>query len=369
LLRAEHLTKYYGTTCAVNDVSFTVRRGEVAALLGPNGSGKSTLMRMLTGFFSPTAGRVLIDDVDVATRPAAARRRLGYLPEQVALYPELTVRRYLAFVAEVKGLAASARRVAVREVVDRCGLADVADRLAGTLSKGYRQRVGLAQALLGDPDVLVLDEPTVGLDPVQTVDMRALLRTLAGRTVLLSTHILSEASALCSASSSWPAGVSSPRTRRTASRAGSGSRASRSGSTARRRAWPRCSPGCPASCASRRRHRRPAGSRVRGLRERARARATALAAAVVGAAALLAVTLSVPTLEDLFVQLVGPRGSPRRRSRAEGGGCAASSRCFARSSARTSGRRSSIWSPRPSSRSPATTSTATSSTSSRSGSA
>ena len=198
MIEAQHLTKYYGTTCAVDDVSFTLRRGEVTALVGPNGSGKSTLMRMLTGYFSPTAGRILIDGVDVAARPALARRRLGYLPEQVALYPELTVRRYLAFVAEVKGVGGGARREAVRQVIDRCGLADVADRLAGTLSKGYRQRVGLAQALVGDPEVLVLDEPTVGLDPVQTVDMRGLLRTLAERTVLLSTHILSEASALCS---------------------------------------------------------------------------------------------------------------------------------------------------------------------------
>jgi len=198
VIAVEHLTKYYGTTRAVDDVSFSVGRGEVAALLGPNGSGKSTLMRMITGYFSPTAGRVLIDGVDIARQPALARGRVGYLPEQVALYPELTVRRYLAFVAEVKGLAARARRAAVGSAIERCGLADVADRLAGKLSKGYRQRVGLAQALIGDPEVLVLDEPTVGLDPVQTVDMRGLLRELTGRTMLLSTHILSEASALCS---------------------------------------------------------------------------------------------------------------------------------------------------------------------------
>jgi ABC-2 type transport system ATP-binding protein len=198
VIAVEHLTKYYGTTRAVDDVSFTVGRGEVAALLGPNGSGKSTLMRMLTGYFSPTAGRVRIDGVDVAGQPALARRRVGYLPEQVALYPELTVRRYLAFVAEVKGLGARARRAAVGDAIERCGLGDVADRLTGKLSKGYRQRVGLAQALIGDPEVLVLDEPTVGLDPVQTVDMRSVLRALAGRTILLSTHILSEASALCS---------------------------------------------------------------------------------------------------------------------------------------------------------------------------
>ena len=170
----------------------------MTALLGPNGSGKSTLMRILTGYFAPTSGRVLVDGVDVIERPVVARRRIGYLPEQVSLYPELTVARYLAFVAEVKGLVGRARREAVAGVIERCGLRDVAGRLAGKLSKGYRQRVGLAQALVGDPEVLVLDEPTVGLDPVQTVEMRGLLRTLAGRTVLLSTHILSEASALCS---------------------------------------------------------------------------------------------------------------------------------------------------------------------------
>src|SRR2546428_12726 len=198
VISVEHLTKYYGTHRAVDDVSFTIGRGEVGALLGPNGSGKSTLMRVLTGYFPPTAGRGCIDGMDVAEQPAAARRRIGYLPEQVSLSPELTVRRFLTFVAEVKGLGGGARRAAVAGVIERCGLVEVADRLAGKLSKGYRQRVGLAQALVGDADVLVLDEPTVGLDPMQTVEMRMLLRALAGRTMLLSTHILSEASALCS---------------------------------------------------------------------------------------------------------------------------------------------------------------------------
>src|SRR5262245_15273553 len=153
---------------------------------------------MLTGYFSPTAGRVLVGGVDVGERPVAARREVGYLPEQVTLYPDLTVRRYLVFVAQVKGLGGRTGRRAVEDVTERCGLTDVAHRFAGTLSKGYRQRVGLAQALIGDPSVLVLDEPTVGLDPVQTVEMRGLLRALAGRTVLLSTHILSEAAAICS---------------------------------------------------------------------------------------------------------------------------------------------------------------------------
>ncbi|MCW5892495.1 MAG: ABC transporter ATP-binding protein [bacterium] len=182
----------------MDDVSFSVGRGEVAALLGPNGSGKSTLMRCLIGYFSPTSGRVRVGGVEVGAGPVSERRRVGYLPEQVMLYPDLTVRRYLAFVAEVKGLDARARRRAVGEALERCGLVAMADRLTGKLSKGYRQRVGLAQALLGDPDVLVLDEPTVGLDPVQAVEMRGLVRALADRTVLLSTHILSEASALCS---------------------------------------------------------------------------------------------------------------------------------------------------------------------------
>ena len=198
MISVEHLTKYYGATRAVEDVSFHVPGGAVAALLGPNGSGKSTLMRVLTGYLSPTAGRVAVGGIDVADRPLAARRQIGYLPEQVSLYPELTVQRFLGFVAAVKGLGAADRRRAVAEVIDRCGLAEVARKLTGKLSKGYRQRVGLAQALIGDPPLLVLDEPTVGLDPVQTVEMRALLRSLKGRTVLLSTHILSEASALCS---------------------------------------------------------------------------------------------------------------------------------------------------------------------------
>ena len=198
MIRCEQLTKCYGSVRAIDGVSFTVEAGEVAALLGPNGAGKSTVMRLLTGYVSPTAGRALVGGIDVAEQPVTARRQIGYLPEQVSLYPELTVRRYLAFVGEVKGLPGRLRRDAVAQVIERCGLGEVVDRHSGKLSKGYRQRVGLAQALLGDPAVLVLDEPTVGLDPVQAVEMRALLRSLAGRTVLLSTHNLAEASGLCS---------------------------------------------------------------------------------------------------------------------------------------------------------------------------
>jgi len=197
LIAVEHLTRYYGATRAVADVSFGMRRGEVAALLGPNGSGKSTVLRCLIGYLSPTGGRVRLDGRDVATHPVRARARIGYLPEQVTLYPDLTVRRYLRFVAGAKGLRAQRARAAADHVLETCGLAAVATRWNGTLSKGYRQRVGLAQALLGDPDVLVLDEPTVGLDPMQTVELRELLRSLARCTLLLSTHLLAEASQLC----------------------------------------------------------------------------------------------------------------------------------------------------------------------------
>ena len=155
-------------------------------------------MRCQIGYFSPTSGHVRVGGIDVGEDPVAARRRLGYLPEQVTLYPDLTVRRYLAFVAGAKGLASGGRRAAVDDAMARCALAHVADQRTGTLSKGYRQRVGLAQALLGDPEVLVLDEPTVGLDPVQTVELRELVRGLGGeRTVLLSTHVLHEAAVLC----------------------------------------------------------------------------------------------------------------------------------------------------------------------------
>ena len=156
-------------------------------------------MRCLIGFFSPTSGRVVMDGQDLGTAGVTARRRIGYLPENVSLYPELTVAQYLDFVAGAKGIAGRrARRHAVGDVMERCALTGVCRKYAGALSKGFRQRVGLAQALLGDPDVLVLDEPTVGLDPVQTVELRDVIRSVEGRTVLLSTHVLAEASLLCS---------------------------------------------------------------------------------------------------------------------------------------------------------------------------
>ena len=197
MIRASNLTKDYGRLRAVDDISFHVRRGEIVGLLGPNGSGKTTIMRMLTGFFAPTSGDCRIAGVDVRQAPIEARRHIGYLPERVALYPDMKVRRYLDFVARVHGV--SGRVVPwVNEAMERCGLTQVADRHIGKLSKGYRQRVGIAQAIIHKPDVLILDEPTVGLDPRQIVEIRTLIRDLAGSsTILLSTHILPEVSITC----------------------------------------------------------------------------------------------------------------------------------------------------------------------------
>jgi len=198
MIEASHLTKYFGATCAVNDVSFTVERGEVIGLLGPNGSGKTTIMRMLTGFFPPTMGSARVAGRDAGEQSLELRRRVGYLPENVLLYPDMRVRRFLGFCAGVRRLNGTGARQRIDAVLHDCGLLEVADRLIGTLSKGYRQRVGLAQALLHQPEVLILDEPTVGLDPRQIVEIRSLIRGLRGHsTVLLSTHILPEVSITC----------------------------------------------------------------------------------------------------------------------------------------------------------------------------
>jgi ABC-2 type transport system ATP-binding protein len=197
LIRANELTKDYGRHRAVDGVSFHVRRGEIVGLLGPNGSGKTTIMRILTGFFAPTGGDCRIAGIDVRADPLEARRHIGYLPEHVALYPDMKVRRYLAFVARVHDVNGRVKPW-VDEAIERCGLTTMADRYIGKLSKGYRQRVGIAQAIIHKPDVLILDEPTVGLDPRQIVEIRSLIRDLAGTaTVLLSTHILPEVSITC----------------------------------------------------------------------------------------------------------------------------------------------------------------------------
>jgi ABC-2 type transport system ATP-binding protein len=198
VIAVENLTKEFGNTRAVRGVSFRVEKGEIIGLLGPNGSGKTTIMRILTGFFPPTSGRAEVAGIDVSTEPLAARACVGYLPESAALYPDMRVGQFLEFVADVHGIVGARKRRRIESVVEGCGLGEVRKRLVGKLSKGYRQRVGLAQALLHEPEVLILDEPTVGLDPRQIVEIRDLIRALRGRTtVLLSTHILPEASTVC----------------------------------------------------------------------------------------------------------------------------------------------------------------------------
>ncbi|MBN2490756.1 MAG: ATP-binding cassette domain-containing protein [Planctomycetes bacterium] len=197
MIEAISLHKRFGPVQALRDVSFGVAQGEVAAFLGPNGAGKTTCMRILTGFLPASAGRAVVAGFDVAAQSRAARAALGYLPESVPLPGDMRVREYLDFRARIKRVAVRQRRRRIATVVERCGLETMKARLVGRLSKGYRQRVGLADALVADPPVLIFDEPTVGLDPNQTVEVRRLIAELgAERTVLLSTHILSEAEAI-----------------------------------------------------------------------------------------------------------------------------------------------------------------------------
>jgi len=198
VIEVQHLTKRYGPTTAVDDVSFTVEKGEVLGFLGPNGAGKTTTMRVLTGYMPATEGKALVAGYDVFEQPIEAKRRTGYLPETPPLYPEMTVRDYLTFVSKIKGVSRADRKSRVNEVMERTRVADMANRHCGKLSKGYRQRVGLAQALLHNPEVLILDEPTAGLDPKQIIETRELVKQLAGdHTVILSTHILPEVSQTC----------------------------------------------------------------------------------------------------------------------------------------------------------------------------
>ena len=199
MIEVQHITKRYGRVTAVDDVSFRVERGEVLGFLGPNGAGKTTTMRILTGYMPPTSGKALVAGHDVIDQPLDAKRRTGYLPESPPLYPEMTVRDYLAFVARIKGVPKAERTKRVAWAMERTRVADMAARHCGKLSKGYRQRVGLAQAILHNPDVLILDEPTAGLDPKQILETRDLIKSLAGdHTVILSTHILPEVSQTCS---------------------------------------------------------------------------------------------------------------------------------------------------------------------------
>jgi len=198
VIEVQHVTKRYGPVTAVDDISFRVERGEILGFLGPNGAGKTTTMRIITGYMPPTEGRAIVAGFDVLEQPIEAKRRTGYLPETPPLYPDMRVSEYLTFVAKVKGVARSQVKARVDGVMERTRIADVARRQCGQLSKGYRQRVGLAQALLHDPEVLILDEPTAGLDPKQIIETRQLIKALAGdHTIVLSTHILPEVSQTC----------------------------------------------------------------------------------------------------------------------------------------------------------------------------
>jgi ABC-2 type transport system ATP-binding protein len=198
VIEVQHLTKRYGPTTAVDDVTFRVERGEVLGFLGPNGAGKTTTMRVLTGYMPPSEGKAIVAGYDVMTQPIEAKRRTGYLPETPPLYPEMTVRDYLSFVARIKGVPRTERKSRVNTVMERTRIADMANRHCSKLSKGYRQRVGLAQAIMHNPDVLILDEPTAGLDPKQIIETRQLIKDLGGdHTVILSTHILPEVSQTC----------------------------------------------------------------------------------------------------------------------------------------------------------------------------
>ena len=198
MIEVQHLTKRYGPVTAVDDISFSVERGEILGFLGPNGAGKTTTMRVLTGYMPPTDGKAIVAGYDVFEHPIEAKRRTGYLPETPPLYPDMTVRDYLSFVARIKGVPRSERTARIDEMMQKTRIADMANRLCGKLSKGYRQRVGLAQALMHNPDVLILDEPTAGLDPKQIIETRQLIKGLAGdHTIILSTHILPEVSQTC----------------------------------------------------------------------------------------------------------------------------------------------------------------------------
>jgi ABC-2 type transport system ATP-binding protein len=199
LLEARALSRRYGATTAVHDLSLTLAKGEILGLLGPNGAGKSTTMKMLAGCLAPTGGSVRISGIDLADEPKKAKSQLGYLPEQPPVYPELTVDEYLGYCAGLHGVPSSRRAAAVAEAKRGCGLTEVSHRLIGNLSKGYQQRVGIAQAIIHQPAVVILDEPTVGLDPNQIREIRTLIKTLGqNHSVILSSHILPEIQAVCS---------------------------------------------------------------------------------------------------------------------------------------------------------------------------
>jgi ABC-2 type transport system ATP-binding protein len=198
MIEIKNLTKRFGEITAINDLTFSVKKGEVLGFLGPNGAGKTTTMRILTCFMPATSGTATISGFDIFDHPGEVKKRIGYLPENPPLYNDMTIIEYLRFVAEIKGIERRKIRPALVRALERCSLGDVASRLIGNLSRGYKQRVGLAQAIIHNPDFLILDEPTVGLDPKQIIEMRRLIKDLAGeQTIILSTHILPEVTAAC----------------------------------------------------------------------------------------------------------------------------------------------------------------------------
>lgn len=198
MIRIESLTKKYGNTLAVNNISLEIEKGCILGFLGPNGAGKSTTMKILTGIIPATSGKAFVCDIDVANSPLEAKKKIGYLPEGIAFYNEMTVHNYLEFAAEAKAISKQKRKSEISSVIEKCSLQDVSKRIIGNLSKGYKQRVGLAQAIIGSPEVLILDEPTVGLDPSQIIQIRELIKSYAGKsTVILSTHILQEVTNIC----------------------------------------------------------------------------------------------------------------------------------------------------------------------------
>ena len=198
MIEVKNVTKKYGSTIAVNDISFDVKDGEVVGFLGPNGAGKSTTMNMITGFIEPTKGQIIINGNDISKKPRKAKKQIGYMPENVPLYYELTTKEFISYMAELKLVKRSERKKEVEKVIEEAGLQNVKNKLIRNLSRGYKQRVSLAGALVGNPDVIILDEPTVGLDPKQITEIRSLIKELGKKhTVILSTHILSEVSQIC----------------------------------------------------------------------------------------------------------------------------------------------------------------------------
>lgn len=198
MIEVKHLVKKYGDHTAVDDLTFSIDKGRIYGFLGPNGAGKSTTMNMITGYLAPTEGQILVDGRDVLKEPEVSKKSIGYLPEIPPVYTDMTVREYLDFVSQLKGIPKGNRKIQREVIMGRLKLSDVADRLIANLSKGYRQRVGLAQAVMGFPETIILDEPMVGLDPLQIIEIRQLIRSLAkNHTVILSSHILAEVQELC----------------------------------------------------------------------------------------------------------------------------------------------------------------------------